>query len=55
MKYSLPKINSNWLLGKTYSLKMLKQKVLMIERVDYIRRTKDAATQAVCAGNARGC
>ena len=27
----------------------------MIRRVKYIRKTKDAATQAACAGNARGC
>jgi len=30
------------------------QTELMIRRVLFIRRTKDAATQAVCAGNTRG-
>ena len=30
------------------------QTELMIRRVQFIRRTKDAATQAACAGNTRG-
>jgi len=30
------------------------QTELMIHRVQFIRRTKEAATQAVCAGNTRG-
>jgi len=29
------------------------QSELMIRRVQFIRRTKEAATQAACAGNAR--
>jgi len=28
---------------------------LMTRRVQFIRRTKEAATQAACAGNTRGC
>ena len=30
------------------------QTELMIRRVQFIRRTKEAATQAACAGNTRG-
>jgi len=30
------------------------QTELMIRRVQFIRRTKEAATQAACAGNSRG-
>jgi len=30
------------------------QTELMIRRVQFVRRTKEAATQAACAGNARG-
>ena len=30
------------------------QNELMIRRVQFIRRTKEAATQAACAGNIRG-
>ena len=31
------------------------QTELMISRVQFLKRTKEAATQAACAGNTRGC
>ena len=43
--------NSSYALG---CMAIRTQTELMIRRVQFIRRTKEAATQAACAGNSRG-
>jgi len=40
--------------GSKLRMAIRTQSELMIRRVQFIRRTKEAATQAACAGNTKG-